>query len=38
LALLRGNAYATNRTVDVMARAIANHPGKAEELQVNSNQ
>jgi len=38
LALLRGHAYATSRTVDEIAHDIANHRIAAEDLRVSSNQ
>jgi len=38
LALLRGHAYATNRTVDEIAHDVANHRLAADDLRVGSNQ
>jgi len=38
LALLRGHAYATSRTVDDIARDIASRRIPAEDLRVNSSQ
>ena len=38
LALLRGHAYATSRTVDEIAHDVANHRIAAEDLRVGSNQ
>ncbi len=38
LALLRGHAYATNSTLDDIARDVANHRIAAKELRVSSNQ
>ena len=38
LALLRGHAYATGRTVDDIARDVTNRRIAAQELRVGSNQ
>jgi len=38
LALLRGHAYATSRTVDDIARDVANRRIPAQDLRVSSNQ
>jgi len=38
LALLRGHAYATSRTVDDIARDVVNRRMAAEDLRVGSNQ